>query len=235
MDTKQIRDFIKSHEKRYYTVTEQSGERRTYIKKAFKVTLNSQDCWINLDYNYPTILSQAKVKLLVKTMDEAKRQAELARERAKEKKRKDVEDFRKAMINATDFMDSLFWHQIRNMATSGDNAEKEFIKCLKRTYDALPNQAKDDDYDSYVDMLERYIMKGTFLSQTLMFTKEQVVKIENGRNDAIEITLADGTRFVPANKNLVKIIRLVFGVRGAWYRTNLDWPDGTRDKDTTDD
>lgn len=234
MDTKQIRDFIKSHEMRYYALTDGYGENRTYIKKAYKVKFNDQECWVSYDYGNVRILSQDKVKRLVKTMPEVKKQADIFRKRVADKKRENAENFRKNMDIATDFIDRLGWYQLRDMA-NGNEKGKKFVKMIKWAYASLPKEEQDDGNDSYVEMLERYVRYGTFVSQTLVFTKEQVVKIQWGERDAIEITLADGTRFIPVNERFVQLIKLVFGGRGNWHMSRIKWPDSRFDQDTTDD
>lgn len=123
MDTKQIRDFIKSHEMRYYALTDGYGENRTYIKKAYKVKFNDQECWVSYDYGNVRILSQDKVKRLVKTMPEVKKQADIFRKRVADKKRENAENFRKNMDIATDFIDRLGWYQLRDMANGNEKGK----------------------------------------------------------------------------------------------------------------
>ena len=69
---KQLRDFIKSHEMRYFVdFSDYSGQ--VHIKKAFKVEINKTEYWIYFSYGDRPELKEERC--LLKTMEEAKAKA----------------------------------------------------------------------------------------------------------------------------------------------------------------
>ena len=226
---KQLRDFIKSHEMRYF-VEHSDYNGQTHIKKAFKVEINNAEYWVHFSYgDRPEIKDE---RILLKTMDEANAKAQKWRDEYQRKK-KEAADKHKAMLeDVTKFLNKFSWFDY----SSWDNHEikpkgQPIAEAIKRVYENMPRREKDDD-ETYIKLPENYIKNGTIYTQAMSFRKEHVVSVKYGDEcGAVEIELINGTTIVPKSKAVTNLIKTIFGGRlDTWSYGDVKEPTDKYDK-----
>lgn len=227
--SKQLRDFIKSHEMRYFVEhSDYSGQTR--IKKAFKVEINNAEYWVHFFYgDRPEIKDE---RILLKTMDEAKAKAKKLRDEY-QKKKKESADKRKATLEyVTNLLNSFRWYNyIKDYKTNEINPDAQpFADAIKRVYEDMPNIEKDDD-KTYIKLLENYIKNGTIYTQAISFRKEHVVCVKYGDSGVVQIELINGTTITPKSNGVKSLIRKIFGGRlDTWSYKDIKEPCDKYDK-----
>lgn len=227
--TKKLRDFIKSHEMRYF-VTYQDYIGQTHIKKAFKVEINNNVYWLYFRYgDRPEIIAE---NTLVKTMAEAKAKADKLREAHKRKKEKESKEKKEKFTEVTKYLERFDTWDLRK--GYGDEIKQEcqpFVDAITRIFNRLPDKQKQDETQAFINMLLRYIQTGTFYNQGKMFRKEQVVQIEYGKDGSVCVELTNGDKITPADRNFTSLIKAVFGSNtDGWYYTSVEYPEKERDE-----
>lgn len=220
--TKQLRDFIKSHEMRYFV--EHTGySNQTHIKKAFKVVINGNEYWVYLAYgNRPEIKDE---RILVKTMEEAKAKAQKWREQY-QKEKKEAAAKKQAMLeDVTNFLNSFSWYDYRDWDKEEVKPKAQpFAKAIKQVYGNMPRIDKDDEL-TYIELLENYIKHGTIYTQALSFRKEHVVSVKYGEYGAVEVELINGTTIIPKSNSVTNLIKTIFGKRlDSWSYNDVKEP-----------
>ena len=205
--TKKLRDFIKSHERRYF-VTYQDYSGQTHIKKAFKVEINNDVYWLYFRYgDRPEIIAE---NTLVKTMAEAKAKAEKLREAHKRKKEKEAKEKKEKFTEVTKYLERFDTWDLRK--GYGDEIKQEcqpFVDAITRIFNRLPDKQ----------------------NQGKMFRKEQVVQIEYGKDGSVCVELTNGDKITPADRNFTSLIKAVFGSNtDGWYYTSVEYPEKERDE-----
>jgi hypothetical protein len=226
--TKQLRDFIRSHEMRYF-VEQYTYRNQVYIKKAFKVEINNQVYWIYFSYgDQPEIKDE---RILLKTMDEAKAKAQKLRDEIKRKKAEAAAK-RKAMLeDVTNFLNELNWYNFHKWNSEEIKPEwQPFAEAIRRVYAQMPRREKDDE-QTYIELLENYIKHGTIYTQAKSFRKEHVVSVRYGEQGAVEIELVNGTTITPKSNAVSNLIKTIFGDRlDSWSYPYVQEPTDKFDK-----
>lgn len=225
-----IRRFLATHEMRYIVKEAYGGAMK--IKKAFKVALADGEHWVYFNYDTPNVATPTEVsKDLFKTMEEAKARA-AEKKAAKEKKKaaEEKEQMKKLQI-VTDFFRHLNVWDMEDPENRKDIKDeyKKPVSDIVRIYNRLDVENRQDDSE-YASLLEDYIRTGSIRSQARTFHKSQVVQVRYGDTSAVEVELSNGTKITPANWNVTRLIRFVFGNTGYWFCPNVKFPKDGRDK-----
>ena len=219
----ELREFIRSREMRYFAVTF-SGQ--VHIQKAFKVEIDGGEYWIHFTADGTDVIPERN---LVKTMKEAKEEAQKLRDSLQQEKK----DYNDKLKDVAKFLSSYYW-KCHDYPYSGNKSLKPEEKLLARSvrglYYSLPNQDKDDD-STYIKLLENYIKHGTIYTQGNSFRKEHVVCVRYGEGgESVQIELINGITIIPASKSVTKLIKTIFGDRlDYWSNTRIKLPTGDRD------
>ena len=225
---KQLRDFIRSHEMRYF-VEQYEYRDQVYIKKAFKVEINNKEYWIYFCYgDQPEIKDE---RILLKTMDEAKAKAQKLRDEIKRKKAEAAAK-RKAMLeDVTKFLNDLNWFNYHKWNSEEIKPEwQPLLEAIRRVYDQMPRKEKDDE-QTYISLLENYIKHGTIYTQAKSVRKEQVVSVRYGEDGAVGVELVNGTTIIPKSKAVTNLIKTIFGDRlDTWSYDDVKEPTYRFDK-----
>lgn len=225
---KQLRDFIKSHEMRYFVVhSDYSGQ--THIKKAFKVEINNNEYWVHFAYgDQPEIKDE---RILLKTMDEAKAKVQKLREKHQKEKKEAAENRKAKLAEVTKFIENFRWWDYKNWNSEEIKPEAQpFAKAISYLYADMPRREKDDE-QTYIGLLERYIRYGTIYTQALAFRKEHVVSIKYGEYNAVQIELINGTTIIPKSESVTKLIKVIFGDKSdSWSYNDVKEPTNEFDK-----
>lgn len=203
----ELREFIKSHEMRYFAELNRYGQVR--IHKAFKVKIDGDEYWIHFDYGLQPCLIP-KQKKLVETIEEAREEAQKLRN-IQLQERKKYGDKLKEVAN---FLDHYYWNKgysIEDFESRLSPDEQVLAREVKRLYHTMPNREKDDDR-TYIELLENYIEYGTIYTQALSFRKEHVVCVKYG-GEAVQIELINGTMITPKSESVTRLIKTIFGSR----------------------
>ena len=225
---KQLRDFIKSHEMRYFVEqSEYSGQ--THIKKAFKVEINNKEYWIYFAYGERPEIKDGRIML--KTMGEAKAKAQKLRDEIQQKK-KEVIDKRKARLeDVTKFLNDFSWYDYKDWDSEEIKPDGQPIaKAIKRVYTNMPRREKDDE-QTYIRLMENYIEHGTIYTQAMSFRREHVVSVKYGEDGAVEVELINGTTIIPKSNAVTNLIEIIFGGRlDTWSYKDVKEPTNKFDK-----
>lgn len=219
---KQLRDFIKSHEMRYF-VTHSDYNGQTHIKKAFKVEINNNEYWVHFAYGDRPEIKDARI--LLKTMDEAKAKAQKWRDKYQQGKT-EAANKRKAMLeDVIKFLNNFSWYDYQDWDSKEIKPNGQSIaEAIKRVYANMPRREKDDE-QTYIKLLENYIKNGTIYTQAMSFRKEHVVCVRYGEYDAVEIELTNGTTIIPKSNAVSILIKTIFGKRlDTWSYDNVKEP-----------
>ena len=224
---KQLRDFIRSHEMRYF-VDHYSGQAR--IHKAFKVEINNNVYWIHFSYgrDRPEIKDE---RILLKTMDEAKAKAQKLRDE-RQKKKAEAANKRKAELeDVTNFLNDFNWYRYQDWNSEEIKPQGQpFAQAIKRVYANMPRREKEDE-QTYISLLEYYIKHGTIYTQAKSFRKEQVVSVRYGEQGAVEVELVNGTTIIPKSNAVTNLIKTIFGDRlDSWSYNDVKEPTDQFDK-----
>lgn len=223
---KQLRDFIRSHEMRYFV---DHYRDQTRIKKAFKVEINNQEYWVHFSYgDHPEIKEE---RILLKTMDEAQAKAQKLRDEYQRKKAEEANKRKAELEDVTNFLNEFNWYRYQNWDTQEIKPEGQpFANAIKRTYANMPRREKDDE-QTYIRLLENYIQHGTIYTQAMSFRKEHVVSVRYGVEGAVEIELVNGTTIIPKSNAVTNLIKTVFGDRfDSWSYADVKEPTDKFDK-----
>jgi hypothetical protein len=219
---KQLRDFIESHEMRYF-VQHYEWSNQTYIRKAFKLVINDNEYWIHfINSSRPEIISE---KILLKTMEEAKAKAQKLRDQHREKNKEVAAKEQAVLEDVTKFLNSFDWYDYRNWRTEEITQKgKPLAEAIKRVYLAMPRREKDDE-QTYISLLENYIRYGTIYTQALSFRKEHVVSVKYGENGEVKVELTNGTTIIPKSDSVINLISTIFGTRlDSWSYNDVKEP-----------
>lgn len=222
----ELRDFIKSHEMRYFADLNDLGQVR--IRKAFKVKLEKTAYWIWFNYGCtPCLVS--KRKKLVETIEEAREEAQKLRNIQLQERKK----YGDKMKEVANFLDHYYWnkeYQSDDYDFSLNPEEKSLASSVKRLFYSLPGQEKDDK-NTYIKLLENYIKYGTIYTQGKSFRKEHVVCVKYGDGGhTVQIELTNGTKIVPKSYSVTKLIKTIFGERLDYvYYKDIKSPTGDWD------
>ena len=226
--TKKLRDFIKSHEIRYF-VAHSNYSGQTYIKKAFKVEINNNEYWVHFAYgDRPEIKDE---RILLKTMGEAKAKAQKWRDEHQQEK-KEAADKRKARLeDVTKFLNDFSWYEYQDWNSEEIKPKGQPIaEAIKRVYANMPRREKDDE-KTYINLLENYIKHGTIYTQAMTFRKEHVVSVKYGEDGAVEVELINGTTIIPKSNCVTNLIKTIFGNRlDMWSYNDVKEPTDKFDK-----
>jgi hypothetical protein len=231
--TKQLRDFIKSHEMRYF-VTYSEYSNQAHIKKAFKVEINNAEYWVYFAYgDRPEIKDE---RILLKTMDEAKAKVQKLREKHQKEKKEYAEKKKAQLEEVTKFLTDFSWYDYKNWDTEEIKPKGQAIaNAIKRVYENMPRRERDDE-QTYIKLLERYIKTGTIYTQTLSFHKDHVVSVKYGEYGPVQIELINGTTIIPKSQAVTNLIKTIFGDKlDSWSYNDIKEPDGKYDKIENDD
>ena len=226
--TKQLRDFIKSHEMRYF-VTHSDYSGQTHIKKAFKVEINNNEYWVYFSYgDRPEIKDE---RILLKTMDEAKAKAQKWRDEHQQKKKEAADKRKERMEDVVKFLNNFSWFDYKVWDTQEIKPKgQQLAEAIRRVYADMPRREKDDE-QTYINLLENYIKNGTIYTQATSFRKEHVVCVRYGEYGAVEIELINGTTIIPKSKAVSNLIKTIFGERlDTWSYNNVKEPTDKFDK-----
>jgi len=227
---KQLRDFIRSHEMRYF-VDHYSGQAR--IHKAFKVEINNNVYWIHFSYgrDRPEIKDE---RILLKTMDEAKAKAQKLRDEYQRKKAESANKCKAMLEDVTKYLNDFSWFDYKSWCSDEIKPEAQpFAEAIKRVYARMPRREKADE-QTYIELLENYIKHGTIYTQAKSFRKEHVVCVKYGDNGAVEIELVNGTTIIPKSYAVSNLIRTIFGNRlDSWSYGYVQEPTDQFDKTET--
>ena len=224
---KQLRDFIESHEVRYF-FTHSDYRGQANIKKAYKVEINNKEYWVNFSYGRPEIKDE---RILVKTMEEAKAKAQKWREQF-QKEKKEAAAKKQAMLeNVTNFLNSFSWYDYKDWDKDEVKPKAQpLAKAIKKVYGNMPRIEKDDEL-TYIELLENYIKHGTIYTQALSFRKEHVVSVKYGKYGAVEVELINGTTIIPKSSSVTNLIKTIFGTRlDSWSYDDVKEPKDKYDK-----
>ena len=224
---KQLRDFIESHEVRYF-FTHSDYRGQANIKKAYKVEINNKEYWVNFSYGRPEIKDE---RILVKTMEEAKAKAQKWREQF-QKEKKEAAAKKQAMLeDVTNFLNSFSWYDYKDWDKDEVKPKAQpLAKAIKEVYGNMPRKEKDDEL-TYIELLENYIKHGTIYTQALSFRKEHVVSVKYGEYGAVEIGLINGTTIIPKSRYVTNLIKTIFGTRlDTWSYNDVKEPKDKYDK-----
>lgn len=231
--TKQLRDFIKSHEMRYF-VTYSEYSNQAHIKKAFKVEINNAEYWVYFAYgDRPEIKDE---RILLKTIDEARAKVQKLREKHQKEKKEAAENRKAKLAEVTKFIENFRWWDYKNWNSEEIKPEAQpFAKAISYLYADMPRREKDDE-QTYIGLLERYIRYGTIYTQALAFRKEHVVSIKYGEYNAVQIELINGTTIIPKSESVTKLIKVIFGDKSdSWSYNDIKEPESKYDKIENDD
>ena len=207
---KQLRDFIRSHEMRYFV--EYSDYRgQTKIKKAFKVEIGGEEYWVYFSYgSHPELKDK---RTLLKTMDEAKAKAQKLRDEHQKKKKADADMKQAKLEEVTKFLEDFRWYDYKDWKNDEIKPNgKPFAKAVKGVYDCMPRREKDDE-QTYIRLLENYVKHGTIYTQAITFSKEHVVSVKYGESDAVQVELINGKTIIPKGEGVTRLIKTIFGDR----------------------
>lgn len=227
--TKQLRDFIKSHEIRYF-VEHPDCIGQTCVKKAFKVEINNNEYWVHFAYGCrPEIKDE---RILLKTMEEAKAKAQKLRDEHQQKKKKvadrrkaRLEDVTKFLLHDFSWYDYVDWNR-QEIKPNG----QPIAEAIKLVYDNMPWREKDYEH-TYIKLLENYIKHGTIYTQAMSFRKDHVVSVKYGEHEAVKIELINGTTIIPKSNAVTSLIKTIFGERlDTWSYNNVKEPTDDFDK-----
>ena len=225
---KQLRDFIKSHEMRYFVEhSDYSGQ--THIKKAFKVEINNNEYWVYFCYgDHPEIKDE---RILLKTMEEAKAKAQKLRDEHQRKKKEAADKHKERMEDVVKFLNNLSWYDYEDWNSEEIKPEGQPIaEAIRRVYASMPHREKDDE-QTYIGLLENYIKHGTIYTQAISFRKEHVVSVKYGEHGAVEIELINGTTIIPKSNAVSNLIKTIFGERlDSWSYNEVKEPTDKFDK-----
>ena len=172
---KQLRDFIKSHEMRYF-VENSKYSSQTHIKKAYKVEINNNVFWVHFCYGDSPVIKDERI--LLKTMDEAKAKAKKWRDEYQSKKIKDADKYQSMFEDVTNFLNGFSWYDYKVWGSDEIKPNGQpFAEAIRRVYDCMPRLEKDDE-QTYIKLLENYIKNGTIYTQAMSFRKEQEVRVK---------------------------------------------------------
>ena len=225
-----IRRFLATHEMRYIVKEAYGGAMK--IKKAFKVALADGEHWVYFDYDKPKVATPTEVsKDLFKTMEEAKARAEEKKAAKAKKEAAEAEERIKKIQMVTDFFKHLTVWDMEDPKDRGSIKDeyKELVSSIVSIYNRLSVAQRKDDSE-YASLLEDYIHTGSIRSQARVFHKSQVVQVRYGNTGAVEVELINGTKITPANWNVARLIRSVFGSTVLWFCPSVIFPKGDRDK-----
>lgn len=221
---KQLRDFIRSHEMRYFVESDYIG--RTYIKKAFKLEIHGDVHWVYFYGNRPELKDES---ILLKTMEEAKAEARKWRERKKE----ETAQYKARMDDVAKFLNEFLWTDYidwKNNSMEVLPDGQPLADAIKSVYGAMPSKEKDDER-TYINLLENYIKNGVIYTQAISFRPEQVVCVKYGEEKAVKIELTNGTTIIPKSKSVARLIKVIFGAElDSWKFTGVEEPAGKRDE-----
>lgn len=224
---KQLRDFIKSHEMRYFVEhSDYSGQ--THIKKAFKVEFNNNEYWVHFAYgDRPVIMNE---RILLKTMEEANAKAMKWRNEYQRKK-KEASDKRKERLEDTvKFLNDFSWFPYSDLKTDEIKPKGQpLAEAIRRVYERMPRREKDDE-QTYIKLLENYIKHGTIYTQAMSFRKEHVVSVKYGEYGAVEIELINGATIIPKSNAVTNLIKTIFGGRLDTWSYDVKEPTDKFDK-----
>lgn len=225
---KQLRDFIRSHEMRYF-VEQYEYRDQMYIKKAFKVEINNQVYWVYFSYgDQPEIKDE---RILLKTMAEAKAKAQKLRDEIKRKKAEAAAKRKAELEYVTKFLNDFNWYSYQDWNSEEIKPQGQpFAQAIKRVYANMPRKEKDDE-QTYINLLEYYIKHGTIYTQAKSFRKEQVVSVRYGEQGAVEVELVNGTTIIPKSNAVTNLIKTIFGDRlDSWSYNDVKEPTDKFDK-----
>jgi len=220
---KELRDFIRSHEMRYYVSAISSGI--VTIHKAFKVELNNSEHWIYFCYGTnPFLLTLNEVKhFLFKTMDEAKAKATEMRETNNKRKKAAKEEAIAKRKEVTEYLDNISMWDLSSDQEEVRKEWKTFVEAVIKVYRKIPDKVKDDD-KTYIGILGRYIQTGAIYTKGLSIRKEHIVSVKYGQDGSVQIELINGTKIIPASRSVTKLIKIIFGERDEWYYKDIHYP-----------
>ena len=225
---KQLRDFIKSHEMRYFVEhSDYSGQ--THIKKAFKVEYNNNEYWLHFVYgDRPTIMDE---RILLKTMEEAKAKAMKWRDEYQREKKEAADKRKERMQDVVNFLNNFSWFDYKVWNTQEIKPKGQpLADAIRKVYEDMPRREKDDE-QTYINLLENYIKTGTIYTQAMSFRKEHVVSVKYGEYGAVEIELTNGTTIIPKSNAVSNLIKTIFGGRlDTWSYNNVKEPTDKFDK-----
>lgn len=223
--TDQLRDFIKSHEMRYF-VEKPDYRGMTYIHKVFKLEINGIECWVYFQSGTrPIIIDEKRAK---KTVAEAKVEAKRLRDEYQRKAQEVTKRRIQHIEDATNFLSEIYGYD-RYDDEEVRSAMQGLKKEIKRIYNQMPDCERDDN-ETYIDMMEHYIKHGTIITQGIAFTKNHVVGVIYGR-DAVKVELTNGTTIIPKSRAVTKLIKTVFGENiSTWARRDVRVPEGEHDE-----
>ena len=226
--TKQLRDFIKSHEMRYFVVhSDYSGQ--THIKKAFKVEINNNEYWVHFAYgDRPEIKDE---RIMLKTIVEAKAAAQKWRVEHQQKKKEAADKYKDRLEDVTKFLNNFNWYGYKDWNSEEIKPKGQPIaEAIKRVYANMPRSEKDDE-QTYIKLLENYIKHGAIYTQGMSFRQEHVVSVKYGEYGAVEIELINGTTIIPKSNSVTKLIKTIFGERlDSWSYNDVKEPTDKFDK-----
>lgn len=225
---KQLRDFIKSHEMRYFVEhSDYSGQ--THIKKAFKVKINNNEYWVHFSYG-----DQPKIKderIMLKTMKEAKAKALKWRDEYQCKKKEAADKHKERMEDVVNFLNDFRWYDYKDWETQEIKPKGQpLAEVIKQVYANMPRREKDDE-QTYIKLLENYIKNGTIYTQAISFRPEHVVSVKYGKFGAVEIELINGATITPKSNAVTNLIKTIFGNRlDTWSYDEVKEPTNKFDK-----
>lgn len=199
INLKELRDFIRTHEQRFYV--EQNCAGSMIINKAWKVEIEGKEVWVNFDCTKrPTLVHK---KDLFKTTEEAKASIQLKKEEKK-----------KQISSTIQFLDSIRRYWITN--GNGD-VLKEYVplaKSVERFYRDLPHSIKESE-EELIYLMEEYIRTGTIQIDGECFRKEQMVSA-TFRNEGAVIKLVNDRTVITEREPIVKLLKVIFGYNSWW-------------------
>ena len=226
---KNLRDFIKSHEMRYFVeYSDYSGQ--VHIKKAFKVEINKDEYWVHFSYgDRPSLIQE---RLLVKTMEEAKTKAIKLRDTHQKKKKAERDAAKAKLKEVTEYPENTRYWDLKEGYGNDAKIKDDYqplVYAISRIYRDLPSKEKDDE-QTYINTLERYIQTGTIYTQGMSFSKEHIVSVKYGEDGAVQIELINGTKIIPVSHAVANLIRVIFGQRqDNWSYKKVRFPEGKYD------
>ena len=228
--TKQLRDFIKSHEMRYFIETsEYSG--KVYIKKAFKVEINNNVYWVYFSYgNRPELKDE---RYLIRTMEEAMARAQKWRDAHQKKKKEAIANEKAKLAEVTEYLENIEYYYGLTEGYGDNEVVKEhyqpLVNAISRIYLHLPSKEKDD-MNTYVDTLVRYIQTGTIYTQGMSIRKEHIVSVKYGEDESVQIELVNGVKIIPVSRAVTNLIKVIFGSPSdRWSYRTVRFPEGKYD------
>lgn len=221
-----LRKLVMTYDMRYL-VRDEGGV--IVIKKAYRIVLEGVEYFVRFRYStIPIVLTQTEVKkYLFKTMGEAKAKAKQMKEAREAKKKKDIENLRKTLA----YMESLSYFDVVDDNRRIREEYRDIVVSIDYLYNRyMPNDC-NDQY-KYIKVLEDYIRTGSITTQGISFQKQQVVGVKYGKDDSVEIELANGMKITPASKHVTRLVKLLFGNGDGWTFNDVVYPKGDHDKVT---